>query len=187
MKCDAVSPFLISKTRNNGPFKSRHFFFPVPFCSRDYTLSCSSFNNLFLDKHNSPFEWRFQSLLLSRSHLLFICGLDFSLDWNFIHQLRGLISHWCVISSSSNQAKLRHFSWTGFLSTYLKDWTRKWCAHPCHRHAASWYFFERNSATFFLFFANNGAPRLRTVTTFFLNPLYNGTPRLHQYLVLHTF
>ena len=45
MKCDAVSPFLISKNKNNGPFWSRHFIFPVPFCSRDYTLGCSSFNN----------------------------------------------------------------------------------------------------------------------------------------------
>ena len=46
--CDAVSPFFISKTKNNSPLKSHHFIFPVPFRSCDYTLSCSSFNNYFL-------------------------------------------------------------------------------------------------------------------------------------------
>jgi len=168
MKCDAVSPFLISKTRNNGPFKSRHFFFPVPFCSRDYTLSCSSFNNLFLDKHNSPFEWRFQSLLLSRSHLLFICGLDFSLDWNFIHLLRGLNA--LVVRTSSSSIDT-------FLSETSK-YQQNWCA------------------TFFLrLLIIIGFKKYRVCVTsfvidtrtFFLSSLYNATKLVRDVLFEVTY
>ena len=39
MNCDVQSPFLISKTTNNSPLKSRHYIFPVPFCSRDLFFS----------------------------------------------------------------------------------------------------------------------------------------------------